>query len=317
MADDLSILTAAYEREHDPRRPERYRHWESRAVGADKNDVRRLLQMDMIHVEFEDYRLTKYKLTAKGNEWVQRQLSQHSRPVIPAAVVLDAMSLLVGHDDLKLTIAKSIENRKRANFLLEGPPACGKSVLIDAVRSVVPDSYLAFGRSVSAAGLSDVLFEQQPGFLLLDEIEKMPPEAREVLLGVMETGEILETKSRRSRGIKLATNVIAACNSSVKFTPEFLSRFALHAHFPPYSREQFIEVCISYLSQTESCPADMAGMIGQRIYDGGLGDVRKARSVWQFMQESSEGEMARVINMMHEYAPAKKSEKQSAMQPMF
>ena len=84
---------------------------------------------------------------------------------------------------------------------------------------------------------------------------------------------------------------------------EFLSRFALHVLFPMYTREEFIEVCQGFLSRTEQCPEDIAGVIGRAIYDNDLGDVRKARGAWQLMHAATEDEVHRVIRLMQRYAP--------------
>ena len=124
-----------------------------------------------------------------------------------------------------------------------------------------------------------------------------------VMLGLMESGEILETKSKKSRGIKLDTMVIAACNSSAKMPREFLSRFALHITFPAYTREEFIDVCKGFLSRAEDCPLEVAEYIGRSVFDNGLGDVRKARGVWQLMTSPSDEEVERVIRLMLKYSP--------------
>jgi hypothetical protein len=124
-----------------------------------------------------------------------------------------------------------------------------------------------------------------------------------ILLGLMESGEVLETKSQKTRGIKLDTMIFAACNSSKKFPPEFLSRFALHVVFPKYTRAEFINVCRGFLSRAEDCPSDVATTIGTLVHDYGLGDVRKARGVWQLMTSPTEEEMHRVIQLMLKYSP--------------
>ena len=118
----------------------------------------------------------------------------------------------------------------------------------------------------------------------------------------MESGEILETKSRRTRGIKLETMVIGACNSTKKMPPEFLSRFALHVFFPAYTREEFINVCRGFLTRAENCPKNIAATIGKRVFDYGLGDVRKARGVWQLMTSPTEKEVDRVVSLMKKYS---------------
>lgn len=301
---DMEILRRAQERETDTRdrRPPPQRSWAYYGVGASYKDISRLLDEGLVNVYFKARGMpTKYQLSDKGRDLVWAMSMEREFSKIPAASVLEAMTLVVGFDDLKEAIAKAVEARRRINFLLEGPPACAKSIMLEGIRGAVPDAYIAFGSRTSAAGLSDALFEHQPSVLLLDEADKMDNEVYSVLLGLMESGEVLETKSRKSRGIKLDTMVIAACNSSAKMPREFLSRFALHAHFPTYTREEFIEVCHGFLVKAECCPGQIAGIIGQLVYDRGIGDVRKARGVWQLMTAPTEAEVRRVIQLMLKY----------------
>jgi len=301
----MEILQRAYDREHDTRdrRPPEIRSWEYYTIGASRNDIKRLLDEGMLIVAVKTSTLTKYKLSDKGRNFVWAQTMEREFAKIPAESVLEAMDLVVGFDDIKDAIAKAVESRQRINFLLEGPPACAKSIMLEGVRSAVPDAYMAFGSRTSASGLSEALFEHQPSVLLLDEADKMHNDVYSVLLGLMESGEILETKSRRTRGIKLDTMLIAACNSTAKMPREFLSRFALHVLFPTYTREEFIDVCRGFLSRIEQCPEDIAVIIGSAIFDYGLGDVRKARGVWQLMTTPDREEVHRVIQLMMKYNP--------------
>ena len=310
--DDMSILQAAYKREHDPkdRRADGYKNWEYYAVGATREDVRRLEDSGYIALVVNQPRLRKYQLTQKGNDVVWSANMEEKMAVIPAASIIEAMTLLVGYDDLKEQIASAIERRLKVNFLLEGPPACGKTLLMEAVRAITPNkNYMAFGSRTSAAGLSDALFEHQPEILLMDEADKMHNDCYSVLLGLMESGEIIETKSKKTRGIQLHTMVIAACNTSVKMPREFKSRFALHANFPEYTREEFIDVCCGFLSRAENCPSDLATLIGGLIFDNQIGDLRKARGCWLLMKEPTEEEVQRVIRLMLKYSPDVQTQK--------
>ena len=265
--------------------------------------MRRLLDEGFVVIALKTTNLTRYKLSEKGSKFVWATTMEREFTKIPVADVMTAMDLVVGFEDIKDAIARAVESRRRINFLLEGPPACAKSIMLEGVRSAVPDAYIAFGSRTSASGLSEALFEYQPSILLLDEADKMHNDVYSVLLGLMESGEILETKSRKTRGIKLDTMLIAACNSTAKMPPEFLSRFALHVRFPAYSREEFIEVCQGFLTRAERCPEDMAALIGRYVYDYGIGDVRKARGVWQLMTEPTAEEVHRVIQLMLKYNP--------------
>lgn len=311
---DFEILKRAYEREHDSRdrRPPRYRSWEYYTLGASRSDIKRLLDEGLITVAIKTSAITKYRLSDKGRDLVWAFSMEREFAKIPAASVMDALELVVGFDDLKEAIALAVEARRRINFLLEGPPACAKSIMLEGVRSAVPGAYIAFGSRTSAAGLSEALFEHQPSVLLLDEADKMDNEVYSVLLGLMESGEILETKSRKTRGIKLNTMILAACNSSAKMPREFLSRFALHVHFPTYSRQEFISVCRGFMAKAEGCPPNLAAIIGQLIYDYGIGDVRKARGVWQLMTAPTESEVERVVQLMLKYSPDHRRPKRPA-----
>lgn len=304
MLSDMEILRRAYDRENDTRdrRPTHLRSWEYYTIGASSKDVKRLLDEGLIMVSFKMSGLTKYRLSEKGSGLVWATSMEREFAKIPATSVLEAMDLVVGFDDVKDAIARAVEARRQINFLLQGPPACAKSLILEGVRSAVPDAYIAFGSRTSAAGLSDALFEFQPSVLLLDEADKMDNDCYSVLLGLMESGEVLETKSRKSRGIKLSTMIIGACNSSAKMPPEFLSRFALHVNFPIYSREEFIDVCHGFLTRAENCPSKTATFIGELVYDYSIGDVRKARGVWQLMTAPTEEEVRRVIRLMRKYS---------------
>jgi len=303
MVTDIEILKKALEREDDRRRPPMWKSWEFWVVGATRSDIKRLLDQGYVTVAVREPRLTKYLLTDKGRQVVWAASMERKFTAVSHRTILESLELVVGFDDIKETIADAIAGRCRINFMLEGPPACAKSVILEGVRTCVPYAYMAFGSRTSAAGLSDVLFEIRPELLLLDECDKMQHDCYSVLLGLMEKGEILETKSGKTRGTVLDTMVIAACNSSKKMSPEFLSRFAFHPFFKEYTRQEFIDVCVGMLSRAEGCPPDVAHLIGVQVYDMGLGDVRKARGVWQLMREPTEEEVRRIISMNLKYSP--------------
>jgi len=313
----MELLRRAYDREHDTRdrRPPALRSWEYYKVGASKKDVERLVDEGLVTIAFKAASYpTRYKLTDKGNDLVWATAMEHEFARVPAGSILEAMELVVGFEDIKEAIARAVEAQRRIHFLLEGPPASAKSLLLEGVRSAVPAAYIAFGSRTSAAGLSDVLFEHRPSVLLLDEADKVDMDCYSVLLGLMESGEVLETKSRQSRGIRLETMVLAACNSSVKMPREFLSRFALHARFPPYTRDEFIDVCRGFLTRAEDCPPDLAVLIGRLVYDYNLGDVRKARGAWQLMTAPTDDEVHRVVQLMLKYSinPSKQQTSQKS-----
>jgi hypothetical protein len=303
---DIEILKKAYQIENPNGDGQLFGAWQSFQVGASRQDINRLTAGGMIEACHRERNgvnsFNLYKLAPKGVDLVRSYLEEDEEFHVTAADVLKTMDIVIGFDDIKLQIAHLVESRRRAHVIMHGPPACAKSVILEAIRNAVPRSYLAFGTRTSAAGLSDILFERMPAVLCFDEIDKATKDTCSVLLGLMQSGEIIETKSRKTRGMVLNTQVFAACNEYEKFKPELKSRF-IPFHFSAYTREEFIEVCIGYLAKLENCPLDIAAMIGRMVYDYSLGDVRKGRQVWQLMNSPSEAEVERVIQLMLKYGP--------------
>jgi hypothetical protein len=188
---DMEILTRArsFEDKHGPQA------WEASSVGASRSDINRLVASELIEqrarsskIQTGIYGPALYRLTEKGRSIASGQVEVE--PPVPAAEIIDAMSLVVGFDDIKETLAYAIEARKRTHFLLEGPPASCKSILLDAVRRAVPGALMVFGSRTSGRGLSDALFENKPSVLLMDEADKMRHDVFSLTLGLMEAGEI-------------------------------------------------------------------------------------------------------------------------------
>jgi hypothetical protein len=284
------------------------RAWDAAAVGAARADINRLLGAEFIELRThsskvgpDQYGPALYKLTEKGKK---AATDNEVYPPLNEVDIIEAMSFIVGFDDIKDTIAHAIASRKRIHILLEGPPACAKSLFLEAVRNNVPKALMVFGSRTSGRGLSDLLFEKKPLVVLADELDKMRHDVFSLTLGLMEAGEIIETKSGNTRGVPLPqTMILAACNSSRKMPAEFLSRFAFHAHFPRYTREEFIDVVRSMLSRVEQCPVELSELIACQVFDNGLGDVRQARGVWQLMREPTREEVIRVLRMKTKYSP--------------
>jgi hypothetical protein len=281
--------------------------WQALDIGATRQDMNRLLNSGYFQRRAASSKISPgqfgpalYKLSDKGKQILE---AKQELPPITVEAVMRAMQHIVGFEDLKPIIAEAIAFHKRTHFLLEGPPASVKSTILDAIRNVVPDSTMVFGRGASAKGLSNRLFEEQPSVLLMDELDKSKKEVREMILGLMETGEIINTKADDSRGIVLDTLVFAACNSSAMFAPEFKSRFAMHPCFERYTRSEFINVVIAMVSKGSTCPVELAEYIAIQVFDNELGDVRQARDIWKSMNTPTIAEADRILNVKLKYRP--------------
>jgi Mg-chelatase subunit ChlI len=172
------------------------------------------------------------------------------------------------------------------------------------IERAVPQAYYATGSRTTAPGLTDALISNEPGVLLLDEIEKCDMQSYAVLLSLMESGAVVETKYRRHTTARMDTIVVGACNASQRLPPELLSRFDFHLQLKPYSRAEFIEVCRIYLSQFEGVPEGWAEYIGTKVWQSLKipSDVRKARGIARILERFDKTEVDRVVAFEEKYA---------------
>ena len=314
MATDAQILRSAYLKETDPKAPARWapHAWEYYAVGATLADIRRLKADGYVTDYGEVHGHKLYLLTPKGTIRGQAEVLELKMVAPDYRTIMSEMEGIVGFDDVKDKLAKAIVSQQRRNFLLQGPPACAKSLMLEAIKRAAPEpySYEAFGSRTSSAGLSQVLFEKSPHILLLDEADKMDGDCYAICLGLMEKGQVTETKNKSIRSENIDCMIIAACNSSAKMSREFLSRFMVHAYFPDYSRQEFIDVCIGML-KTKDLPTEISIRIGEEVYDHKLGDVRKARSIADLMEDTTMEEIDNAIAFLEKYKLPEELEEQN------
>jgi Holliday junction DNA helicase RuvB len=94
------------------------------------------------------------------------------------------------------------------------------------------------GSSTTKAGLIDSLFLNNPKYLLIDEIDKMSTKDQAMLLNLMETGIVSETKHNKTRTANMKTSVFATSNNVGDIITPLQSRFFV-VELAPYTYEQF------------------------------------------------------------------------------
>ena len=84
----------------------------------------------------------------------------------------DIFSGIVGHELLKEEFNKALSSDKTLHTILVGPPGCGKSQFLLAVKNAIPDkSEFVDGAYGSKAGIVDLLLQKEPRYLLIDELD--------------------------------------------------------------------------------------------------------------------------------------------------
>jgi Holliday junction DNA helicase RuvB len=276
--------------------------WEWTDVVIPAMRIRALLNSGLLSIVFSTNSSTHYSLVSR--EVIKEALGRKEElTMVPAAkpdIPGDLFECIIGYDDLKDEIRFTLREGKKSHYLLIGPPATAKSLfLLELGR--LSGTYPATGSRVSGAGLTDAFFNYQPRILLLDEIDKIPMNATAVLLSVMEGGNVLETKYKRHRGLKLELAVFAAGNSDKSIPPELLSRFDTKLYFRPYSFEDFVSVCKGYISRYENVPDGLAEYIGRQTWQQLDRDVRTARGVARRLRETSTTDVDRVVRFLRKY----------------
>jgi MoxR-like ATPase len=155
---------------------------------------------------------------------------------------------IVGYDGIKRTFLRSLNSEEPVHILLVGPPGQAKTLFLKCILETFGEkkAFFTVGGNASKTGLIDVLFEMQPKYLLIDEIEHLKPEYQTALLSLMETGILSQTMHSKVRHIHLKTWVFTTSNGTKKLSEPLLSRFRV-MYLNEYSFSQFHEISIKML----------------------------------------------------------------------
>jgi Holliday junction DNA helicase RuvB len=158
---------------------------------------------------------------------------------------------IYGHEDIKQIILMALKAEQPVHVLLTGEPGCGKTQFLENIKGYYKDrAYFTIGAHSTKAGMLDYLFDRRPRFLLIDEIEHMPAKDQAVLLSLMQSQIISETKYRKTRQTQLKCSVFATSNSTKKMLDPLLSRFVM-INVERYSYEEFKEIAMKVLVERE------------------------------------------------------------------
>jgi len=277
--------------------------WEWTDVGIPATRIRPLLNAGLVSIVFSTNSSTYYSLVGRAviKEALGRSEELSTAPTGKLDIPDSLFECIINYEDLKEEIKFTLREGRKSHYLLIGPPATAKSLFLMELGHI-SGTYPATGSRVSGAGLTDAFFNYQPRILILDEIDKIPMDATAVLLSVMESGDVLETKYKRHRGLSLDLVVVAAGNTDKTIPPELLSRFDTKLYFTTYSFEEFVSVCKGYLSRYENIPDGLAEYIGQQTWRQLDKDVRTARGIARRLRENTTDDVDREIKFLEKYA---------------
>ena len=180
-----------------------------------------------------------------------------------SALQYDLFDNIIGYDDIKKLFFLSFESQRPIHILLVGPPASAKTLFMLGCMKL-ERSYFTLGTHSTKSGMLDYLFEKRPRYLIIDEIEHMSIRDQTVLLSLMETGIIAETKHMKTRNTQVKTWVFATTNETNHMLTPLLSRFMV-LHFKQYKFENFLDISIHLLGQ-EGIAKDIANEVATQVW---------------------------------------------------
>ena len=209
---------------------------------------------------------------------------------------------IVGQNDIKLIFNKAINSERPIHVLLLGKPGSAKTMFLTEMMRRLKNSYFIIGSNTTKAGLVNQLFEKEPKYLLIDEIDKMSRDDQVSLLHLMETGIISETKVKKTRELKLISWVFASANSSDRIIEPLLSRFVV-LEVPDYSFEEFTDIAIKRLAN-EKIDLYIATIIAEKVWhELGSRDIRDVIKVGRLANDTQS--VSNVIDIIKKHTCAR------------
>lgn len=259
--------------------------WDWQEVAVDWQVLKRLILGGFLKAIGGRHKVYCLKDRGKVEEMLKEEKTEE--PEGRLEVPEDLFSPILGYDDLKELVRRSLVLDRPVHMLFVGPPATAKSLFLEEINRIRGSSY-HLGSSTSRAGLTQFLLDARPKILLLDELDKMDREDYAVLLSLMESGKVVQTKYGRRDEEHMKVWVFASCNKLTGIPPENISRFRPFIfRFRDYNEEDYAKVVVAFLVQRENIPEELAKYIAEKL-KGTTRDVRAARGIARLCRSKEE-----------------------------
>ncbi len=257
------IVTRALEVEEKGKDNQYYLGWTWHEIPLSTQKLRVLVEEGVVKVNYQSNSTTTY--VVQDPEMARQALDTigDGEDLQEGQLPPDLFDYIVGHDEVKYWLQKSLASPQPVHVLLAGPPATAKSLFLEALGSL-PGAQYALGGSSSRAGIADFLINFRPRYIIIDELDKMKREDFSVLLSLMQSGVVARLKKGMREVDQMTTWIFAGVNRRDRLPPELLSRFVTF-DFKPYTREEFLEVAEAVITGQLGKDRDLARYVAERV----------------------------------------------------
>ena len=180
----------------------------------------------------------------------------------------EPFSSIRGYSDIKDIITRALDSEDSINILLWGDPSSSKTMFLMELAKEKGAVY--FDCTNTTSRILDILEQERPKIILLDEVEKMNRVFQSQLLNFLESGHIKVDQMKRRYDFTIkGAKVFASANDLNKLSAPLMSRFR-RLHLPKYIKDQFLKIAVKVCPKL---PQETALLIGQEVWNQ-KGDIR-------------------------------------------
>jgi len=270
-------------------------------VHGDPRTLNSLVTRKILNIVFKSNNSCAYRASSLSS--IEKALSDFEGSFTQEAKVaehipLDLFHIISEHVEKKEILNRSLVADRPVHCLLWGTVASAKTLFLEELERL-PNSRFILGSSLTKAGILDVLFNERPRYLVIDEIDKIDDtENLSALLSLMHKGYVTETKYRRHRTARLKTWVFGSANDISRLPKELLSRFVL-LRFRDYTDDEFREVSVDVLREQEGVPENLALYIAENVLrELNSRDIRDVVKCSRLLRSKTREEIDYIISIL-------------------
>jgi len=287
-----------WEKQHPPKNE--WDGFEWHMVHGDARTLNSLVTRRVLKVVFKSNKYCAYR--ALDTVALEKALADYegslTQEVISEEIPADLLNIVTGHEEKKDILSRSLKADRPVHILLWGSVASAKTLILEELVRL-PHNTFVLGSNLTQAGLFEVLFNERPRYLVIDELDKIKDsENLAILLSLMHKGLIRETKYRRHRTLRLKTWVFASANDISHLPKELMSRF-LPLRFRDYGDDEFREVVVNVLKEQENVSENLGVYIAERtLRELNSRDVRDCIKIARLLKQQTKEEVDKIIEIL-------------------